>query len=191
MINVWKAAQRSLILTAMDNYHQNTCIRFVERTDQYDYIHISKENGCYSFVGRTGGKQLVSLGNGCHSIGTIVHELGHAVGFYHEHQRSDRDEYIDIFPENIAPHLEDQFQKLGAEQNKLLVEFDFNSVMLYGPLTFSKDSKSITMAPNQNHRDQVMREVYQKYGLSKSDVTAVQKLYECYKFWFFSNIICK
>ena len=130
-------------------------------------------------MGRTGGKQLVSLGDGCHSLGTIVHELGHAVGFYHEHQRSDRDDYIDIFKENIAKNLDEQFNKLGPEDNLLLVEFDFNSIMLYGPLTFSKDGKSITMAPNQRHKKEFMREVYQKYGLSTSDATAINKLYHC------------
>ena len=39
------ASVKSLIVAAMDQYHQNTCIRFVERSNQYDYIHISKENG--------------------------------------------------------------------------------------------------------------------------------------------------
>ena len=43
--DVFIAGVRSLIMIGMDQYHQNTCIRFVERTDEYDYIHISKENG--------------------------------------------------------------------------------------------------------------------------------------------------
>jgi hypothetical protein len=29
----------------MDQYHQNTCIRFVERNNEYDYVHISKADG--------------------------------------------------------------------------------------------------------------------------------------------------
>lgn len=57
---------------------------------------------CSSFVGRQGGEQLVSLQRqGCLSLGTIQHEFLHALGFHHEHQRSDRDNYVRIVFENV------------------------------------------------------------------------------------------
>ena len=54
--------------------------RFVPRTNQRDYIHIQKGQGCSSSVGRVGGSQQVSLGRGCVYKGIVEHELMHALG---------------------------------------------------------------------------------------------------------------
>ena len=52
-------------------------------------------------VGKVGGKQRLSLGNGCVYSGTIIHEFLHAVGFYHEQSRPDRDQYVRINLQNV------------------------------------------------------------------------------------------
>ena len=57
---------------------------------------------CCSFVGRKGnGKQGISIGEDCDNFGIIVHELGHALGFWHEHTRPDRNQYVKIITRNI------------------------------------------------------------------------------------------
>lgn len=88
----------------MTEYHTKTCIKFVERTNEADYISITGQyGGCFSAVGRIRGAQQVNLQvPGCVTMkGTVIHELMHVLGFFHEHSRYDRDDYIDINFNNI------------------------------------------------------------------------------------------
>ena len=50
---------------------------------------------------RGNGPQAISIGKNCDKFGIVVHELGHAVGFWHEHTRPDRDDWVLIIRENI------------------------------------------------------------------------------------------
>ncbi|KAF8794421.1 Astacin-like metalloprotease toxin 1 [Argiope bruennichi] len=122
---------------AFQNYHQYTCVRFVPRTNERDYVYIFAGQGCYSHVGKTGGQQPLSLGNGCLYVGTTIHELGHAIGFYHEQNRSDRDDYLHIYLDNVVRGMESNFAKLSPNQNILYTTFDYNSIMIYGNTAFS------------------------------------------------------
>lgn len=57
---------------------------------------------CCSYVGRRGdGPQAISIGKNCDKFGIVVHELGHVIGFWHEHTRLDRDDHVDIFYKSI------------------------------------------------------------------------------------------
>ncbi|VDM55566.1 unnamed protein product [Angiostrongylus costaricensis] len=78
--------ERALLARAVKQYHEKTCIRFVPRSGgEPDYLFIGKVDGCFSEVGRTSGVQVLSLDNGCMEYATIIHEMMHVIGFYHEH----------------------------------------------------------------------------------------------------------
>ena len=171
------SAHRDVITAAMNHISSKTCIRFSPATSgTRDYIHFFLGQGCYSNVGRTGGRQMLSLGNGCHYLRTAAHEMTHAIGFFHEQNRSDRDHYIRIHLENVQENMKSQFGLLQPSQNRLLTAFDFDGIMLYGPKAFSKNN-GITMesiTPGKRVADH-----NPNIGLSASDVYRINKLYGC------------
>ncbi|CAF1620473.1 unnamed protein product, partial [Didymodactylos carnosus] len=101
--------ERAVIAESIREWESKTCIRFVPASsNDRDYLELTPDDGtnnyCYSHVGRQGGRQFVKMyAPTCISVGQYVHELGHAIGFGHEHQRPDRDHYIRIKWENIDP----------------------------------------------------------------------------------------
>ena len=78
------------------------------------YVEFLNSGICYSRIGRVYWPfplpQSIFLGRCAHLIGHVKHEMMHTMGFYHEHSRSDRDDFIDINWDNIADGREDQFE---------------------------------------------------------------------------------
>lgn len=87
---------------AIEQYHKRTCLRFQQKAgNDKDYIEIFPGIGCWSQIGRRGGKQQLSLGTGCETRGRAIHELMHSIGFLHEQSRLDRDQHVIVLSENI------------------------------------------------------------------------------------------
>ncbi|KAI6215534.1 Metalloendopeptidase [Aphelenchoides besseyi] len=166
---------RARIAAAIQNFQEKTCIQFVPKTEQdHDYVHIVPEEGCYSMVGKVGGKQPVSIGNGCIQTGVIIHELTHSIGFFHEQSRNDRDSYIKIVWTNVESGLEDQFDKYDLSMiDHLGTKYDYGSVMHYGPTAFSKNGQA-TIEPLEGGV-----KIGQRVGFSANDLLKINKLYTC------------
>ncbi|XP_056005588.1 zinc metalloproteinase nas-13-like isoform X2 [Ostrea edulis] len=170
------------VKVAMRELEKYTCLRFKERTTETDYVDMMDSQGCWSRLGKEGGRQELSLDrNGCRFKGLYLHEIGHAVGLIHEQNRPDRDGYIRINEQNIQPGLKDQFNKYPVSYiNTYAIPYDFPSVMHYGVTAFSRDGRSQTISalPAYKDKEAEIGRVYQK-ELSFGDVRVLNAMYRC------------
>ncbi|XP_056099916.1 bone morphogenetic protein 1b isoform X4 [Rhinichthys klamathensis goyatoka] len=177
----FSGSQRAIFKQAMRHWEKHTCVTFKERSTEESYIVFTiRSCGCCSFVGRRGGgAQAISIGKNCDKFGIVVHELGHVIGFWHEHTRPDRDEHVNIFRENIQPGQEYNFEKMEPDDVDSLGEvYDFNSIMHYARNTFSRGTYLDTMLPRYEV-DGVRPPIGQRTRLSKGDIAQARKLYKC------------
>lgn len=65
------------------------------------HIYFMYMYSCFSYIGRIGGGQDISIGTNCASTGIVIHEMFHALGRWHEQSRPDRDQHVRINQENI------------------------------------------------------------------------------------------
>ncbi|KIH64051.1 astacin [Ancylostoma duodenale] len=139
---------RSVFTKGARLWMKDTCIDFRENRDAPDRIRVFKEDGCWSFVGRLGKQQDLSLGDGCESVGTAAHEIGHAIGFFHTQSRHDRDNFITFNVQNVKPDWVDQFTKETTATNENYgIPYDYGNIMHYGANSASYNGKP-TMIPN-------------------------------------------
>lgn len=164
------------IYQAIDLWQRKTHLEFMElnsknRYNYRDYISFIPAEGttCASYVGRQGGKQEINLAPRCTTMNT-VHEIGHALGLWHEQSRSDRNNYIRIVWDNILEEHRHNFEQ-QLTQSKDFGNYDYDSIMHYGPYSFSKNGEK-TIIPLV---DGV--EIGQRTHLSEKDIAAIGSMY--------------
>ncbi|XP_028260103.1 meprin A subunit beta [Parambassis ranga] len=170
---------KGVIMKAFDQYRLKTCIDFTPWKGEKNYISVYKGTGCSSPVGnRHVGKQRLSIGNNCDRLGTVEHEFLHALGFWHEQSRADRDDYVTIMWDRIKPGKEHNFKNYDDTLSSSLgVPYDYGSVMHYSKTSFNIGSEPtiVTKIP------QFMDVIGQRMGFSASDLTKLNSLYNCTK----------
>ncbi len=146
---------------------------------------IAVSGGCYSDeIGRSPQPREQKIGL-CHACGVpqIIHEIGHVVGLFHEHNRNDRDNYIETLPENMKAGAVQQYTTMGW-RGEDVGKFDFDSIMLYPAKAFSKNNQ-----PTMKVKDKVEIPPAPNWGinsggvggrtteLSEGDVEGVRHMY--------------
>ncbi|XP_046854243.1 zinc metalloproteinase nas-14-like [Xenia sp. Carnegie-2017] len=166
---------RKRIRRAFRHISKRSCISFIPRMEKHkDYITIKSGVGCYSSIGRQGGGQLLSIVRGC-EYGAI-HEVMHALGFFHEQSRPDRDFYVKINWWNIQGGMERNFNKYSnGVTDTLNKPYDLKSIMHYGNKAFSKNGRdTIVSRKHPGYKLGVSKE-----RLSTADAYQLNQLYKC------------
>ncbi|XP_034723896.1 low choriolytic enzyme-like [Etheostoma cragini] len=172
--NQYSAREREIIVQGLQSFARSTCIRFTPLANgQRDFVDIQSRGGCFSFVGRRGNGQVVSLSRqGCVFLSIVQHELLHALGFNHEQTRSDRDQHVRILLQNVIRGMEHNFRKIDTRN--LGTPYDYGSVMHYGRFAFSSNRQpTIVPIPNPNV------DIGRANQMSPTDILRVNRLYGC------------
>ena len=108
--------QTQNIKEAIDDYNRlfKDCLEWKPKSDESVYVEFLNSGTCYSRIGKAYWPfplaQSIFIGRCSHLVGHIKHEMMHTLGFYHEHSRSDRDDFIKINWNNIVDGHQGQFE---------------------------------------------------------------------------------
>ena len=162
-----------VVSEAIKHWESKTNLRFAARTPANavsypNYVSFEVRDGCWSAVGMQGGQQVISIGAGC-GIGQAIHEIGHAIGLWHEQSREDRDQYVRIAWENIIPNMEHNFDQRITDGDDIGA-YDYASMMHYPAKAFSSNGLDTITAIGGEP-------IGQRDALSDGDIAAAAALY--------------
>ncbi|XP_064535365.1 seminal metalloprotease 1-like [Drosophila montana] len=189
----FKPVQVDHIKLAMQIIQNVSCVRFLpadENTKNFVEVKVSL-SGCWSNVGFTGGKQLLSLPDagveeGCFRLGTIQHEFLHTLGFLHQQSSPDRDDYVQIAWDNIQPDNVSNFLKHNSSRvGNFGAAYDYGSIMHYSVSAFKKNAGLDTILPLQPLNG---RRMGQRNRMSDADILRLNNMYKCNNRTEMSNV---
>jgi hypothetical protein len=170
-------SQQKLFVAACHLWEQGTPIVCTQRTSERGYI-IVKAVGA---DGVTAGRSVVGFHSTPQAMEiaqwdqkTLVHEIGHALGKAHEHQRSDAAKFLEIHMEHGVPAADGNLMPIASTRN-LGVPMDFKSVMFYWRNAFSKDGQDVIVL--KPPYDQFESTIGQSDTPSDNDLLDIKKSY--------------
>lgn len=166
------------VADGMAYFHPMTTIRFVEQSNEPNFVEFVQDDKCSSPAGMQGGRQEIRLAPNC-GKGAIAHEICHALGLKHEQSRFDRDAFVRIHWENIHPDDRGNFQVPDASQFEQFRAYDYDSIMHYGRWEFARTDRRSgpTITPLRDGRPDPVRRIGQLQRLSPTDVAVLNDMY--------------
>jgi len=144
---------------------------------------VTNKDACSSRVGHQKGLsksgQRINLGYKCinkNKLGRIQHEFIHALGFWHEQSRTDRNDYITVVEGNIIPRRLKNF-KPHYDSNNQGFPYDYGSVMHYPKHAFAIDRSKLTIITKDRTKQ---NKIGQRKGPSKQDIAEIRRYYKCF-----------
>ena len=121
-------------------------LRWVPYVGQADYVAFNNiatnTNACSSSVGRVGGRQAI-LGDPTCSVGTLVHEMGHAMGLWHVQQDASANAFVELKLSRMDPSRRSNNMPIFA--TRTVGGYDYNSIMHYSRTSFSAFADRVTL----------------------------------------------
>lgn len=136
------------------------------------HVVVSNAQGNYSYVGFQGGPQPIGIYNWNNEV-IIAHEIKHALGWVHEHQRPDRDRVVEIKWGNILPGRSHNFEILRTA--KMASPYQCSSIMHYPSHAFSRNGQP-TIVPRPGYEDQC-RSMGQTSRITTEDISEIIGVY--------------
>ncbi|PIK56723.1 putative zinc metalloproteinase nas-13-like [Apostichopus japonicus] len=136
--------------------------------------HIVPRQGCFSALVEEEDAKNVGWGACNFHRGTIMHELMHAVGFQHEQTRTDRDQFVTVYYQNIQSGLEYNFVRYNQDTiDHLQTRYDYYSIMHYPMNAFSRNGRP-TIVPRQAGVS-----IGNRNDFSATDILKINRYYGC------------
>ncbi|MGE9010618.1 M12 family metallopeptidase [Leptospira interrogans] len=188
---------RNAVRGVIGEFESFTPVRFRARNEEERYVRFAKQlpflSSMTDHIGRGSGRNQVSLQTDDDAGNTkqrelidrsVRHETGHALGMYHEHNRRDRDEFVQL-DQDCIDFWYGISGNFSIEQNsKKIGPYDFESIMHYGSSRGEKGLPwerqpcfDMVKRPSQREEGDDTGEIPSTFVLSKHDVNALHHMY--------------
>jgi astacin len=177
--------EKALFRRAMEHWAGRANVRFLERTVQASYVTYKTDPTIdnvnhSSSIGMAGGEQFIYLDPITiedNRTKSSRHEIGHTLGFYHEHMRCDRDSFVSVSDKIKLDRLHDFFPKLCGNDVIQVGDYDFSSVMHYNPTPGATTDGTDGLRGSNNDNQELLDDRASRRAVSPGDTAGIAKLH--------------
>jgi hypothetical protein len=161
------------IIEAINEYNDETDTQWVPRTNQAGYVDFAYtdlpgENEAQ--VGYQQGIEQYAAINDTDATYIILHEMGHVLGFWHEQEMLDANNYIIINYQYLLPAAASVWEPAAPGIVRDVGPFDYSSIMLYNGYVGSANGLPVATELNGTP-------LPQNTNLSADDIASIDTLY--------------